>query len=256
LSRQAVLTAAAQLVPDAGIRKYAVFIDGRAYPPKLVVATAAGLPTSEFVSTQARRLLAKLGFEVCQVGASSGSEAAAGGASSGEGGGLGKTQRPATERSAADHEKLTENEEESVEDESLSTSILGSLADLGARLGFEVENEVQTPLGRLDQVWWYRLDLCLVPLPTRLAAVAFEVEGGWRTRKHIKGDILNLATSRAGQGILVICGTDPKVMQLRQAAGRFVNALGLSERIMVWSENDVANAAGMPSRQDAPPSRS
>ena len=204
VSRQDVLQAAARLQPHVGIRKYGALVDGRPYPPKRLVAEAAQMSTREFNSVSARRLLRDLGFEVGELSADVRDDAA-----------LGQPE---------------------------GSPMLESLESVGRRLGFEVENEVQTELGRLDQVWWQRLGQHCAGLPARLAAVAFEVENGWRTRKHIKGDILNLATSGASHGVLVICGAAPTIAQLRDAACRFIKCLGLEKRITVWSEEDVARA--------------
>ena len=120
-----------------------------------------------------------------------------------------------------------------------SMSPLDRLAKLGERLGFQVEREVRTEVGRLDQVWWHSLLLRVESLPQRFPVVAFEVESGWRTRKHIKGDVFNLAAFNACLGVVVICGTDPRVQQLRAAAKRFIQALGLGERVCVWSDEEL-----------------
>ena len=217
LTRQAVLDAAAGLPPDVAIRDHAVSISGRAYPPKAIVAKATGLSTHDFNAAQARRLLGELGFETFRAHDSGRS--------------LTSKTGPA-------------DEVDDLPDEDAATfgPILEQLRSLGTALGFHVESEVRTAVARLDQVWSFALSRELAGFPARVPVIAIEVESSWRTRKHIKGDILNLSTSGAGQGLLVICGTGTKLDQLREAAVRFIEALGLGGRIHVWSHRDVARA--------------
>lgn len=53
--------------PEA-IREHYAVIGGRRFPPKQVVATVTGLDRSEFISTQARSVLERLGFTVGRLG--------------------------------------------------------------------------------------------------------------------------------------------------------------------------------------------
>ncbi|MDQ4145726.1 MAG: hypothetical protein M3198_18675 [Actinomycetota bacterium] len=62
------------------------------------------------------------------------------------------------------------------------------LTEAGRALGYEVAVEYPVPGGRIDVVWLTRLPFRREALPV----VAFEVESSWRTRKHVKGDLLNL----------------------------------------------------------------
>jgi len=214
LTRRAVLDAAAGLPLDVGIRQYAVTIEGHAYPPKAIVAKAAGLSTRDFNAAQARRLLSRLGFESRRVHASTGSH-----------GRERKGRRRLTAKAMA-----------------LSRSIAQQLEGLGTDLGFQVEKEVPVAVGRLDQVWFHPFTRSVEGLPARIPVIAFELESSWRTRKHVKGDLMNLAASGASLGILVICGTSRDDDQLRNAASRFVDALGSGQRVVVWSERDVEAA--------------
>jgi hypothetical protein len=65
----------------------------------------------------------------------------------------------------------------------------------------------------------------------------FEIESSWRTRKHIKGDYLNLADLGAALGVLVLLGDGEHVEATRRFASILVDRPG--HRILVWSERDV-----------------
>jgi hypothetical protein len=78
------------------------------------------------------------------------------------------------------------------------------LTQTGQRLGYTVETEFPVQGGRIDVVW-------LTDLPAAfdtdsLVIAAFEVESSWRTRKHLKGDYLNLFDVGAAVGVLVLLG--------------------------------------------------
>lgn len=50
------------------IQAHYVIVGGRRFPPKQVIGAVTGLDRSEFISTQARRILERLGFKVGRVG--------------------------------------------------------------------------------------------------------------------------------------------------------------------------------------------
>ena len=55
------------------------------------------------------------------------------------------------------------------------------------------------------------------------ALAGFEFESSWRTRKHVKGDYLNLLDLGAAIGVIVLAGSDdPRVQRLRQFAETIV----------------------------------
>ena len=56
----------------------------------------------------------------------------------------------------------------------------------------------------------------------RLPAVAFEVESSWRTRKHLKGDYINLFDSGASLGVIVLLGVGEAVESTRRFARTLV----------------------------------
>jgi hypothetical protein len=66
LTRQTVFKAMRKQIPGR-IQTYAVDIGGTLYPIKQVRAQALQVPVSSFISTRARDLLTKLGFDVIDV---------------------------------------------------------------------------------------------------------------------------------------------------------------------------------------------
>lgn len=111
----------------------------------------------------------------------------------------------------------------------------------GTRLGFEVAREYPVQGGRLDVVWLAAQGLAIPGFERPLPAVGFEVESSWRTRKHIKGDYLNLADLSAGLGVIVLLGDGEEVEATRRFAETLVDRPG--PRILVWSEQDVHRLA-------------
>ena len=67
LTRSAVEAAVRGITPDP-IQAHYVIVSGRRFPPKQVIGAVTGLDRSEFISTQARRILERLGFTVGRLG--------------------------------------------------------------------------------------------------------------------------------------------------------------------------------------------
>lgn len=67
LTAKQVELAMRPLTPEP-IQAHYVLIDGRRFPPKQVISAVTGLDRSAFISTQARRILEKLGFTVGRLG--------------------------------------------------------------------------------------------------------------------------------------------------------------------------------------------
>ncbi len=63
LSKRAVEVALKHLTPDR-IKKYSVRVGDRDFPIKQALSSATGVPTAAFISTDAYRILTRLGFEV------------------------------------------------------------------------------------------------------------------------------------------------------------------------------------------------
>jgi hypothetical protein len=66
LDADEVRRVAKELTPEP-IRTHYVVIDGRRFPPKQVLAEVTGIDRSDFISTQARSILARLGFSVARL---------------------------------------------------------------------------------------------------------------------------------------------------------------------------------------------
>jgi hypothetical protein len=91
--------------------------------------------------------------------------------------------------------------------------------------------------GRLDVVWLLRPAATIPGVDGALPVAGFEIESSWRTRKHIKGDYLNLADLGAALGVIVLLGDSEEVDATRRFATILVDRPG--PRILVWSERDV-----------------
>ncbi len=86
------------------------------------------------------------------------------------------------------------------------------------------------------------------------------MESSWRTRKHLKGDYLNLHDLGAALGVIVLLGDGDDVDATRRFAQTMVDRPG--PRVLVWSEQDVQQlltgtiAGGSPATTVADPSKS
>jgi len=112
------------------------------------------------------------------------------------------------------------------------------LKDAGRAVGLAVEFEYPVPGGRIDVVWlWEGPER----FPVRLPLVGFEVESSWRTRKHIKGDLLNLMDLQPALGIIVLAGDGQKVEATKKFARSMVKRHAC--RVEIWDETEVAALA-------------
>ena len=115
---------------------------------------------------------------------------------------------------------------------------IAALVDRGRALGLEAVTEYRVPGGRLDVVWLWRPPSPLPGLSDPLPIAGFEVESSWRTRKHIKGDLVNLQDLACSLGVIVLLGDGEEVEATRRFASQLVARPGC--RILVWSEVDIA----------------
>jgi hypothetical protein len=122
--------------------------------------------------------------------------------------------------------------------------VVAALAAKGEELGFTVLHEYPVQGGRLDVVWLMPTLEALPGTTTAPPVVGFEVESSWRTRKHLKGDYLNLYDLGAALGVLVLLGDGPKVEATRRFAQTLVDRPG--PRVLVWSEQDVEQLLSRP----------
>lgn len=67
--------------------------------------------------------------------------------------------------------------------------------------------------------------------------VGFEIESGWRTRKHVKGDLLNLQDAGVALGVIVLAGDSDKDEGLRSFATQLVDRPGAT--MLIWTARDV-----------------
>lgn len=125
----------------------------------------------------------------------------------------------------------------------LNRELTALLRDAGEAAGFEVVAEYPLRGGRLDVVWGVPS-----PIPSvdrLLPVVGFEIESSWRTRKHVKGDLLNLQDAGVALGVIVLAGETDRDDALRRFAETLVNRPG--PQVLVWTTDDVrALAAGQP----------
>jgi hypothetical protein len=107
----------------------------------------------------------------------------------------------------------------------------------GRSFALRVQHEYPVQGGRLDVVWLMPTLEALPGTTTAPPVVGFEVESSWRTRKHLKGDYLNLYDLGAALGVLVLLGDGPEVEATRRFAQTLVDRPG--PRVLVWSEQDL-----------------
>lgn len=126
----------------------------------------------------------------------------------------------------------------------LNRELTSLLVETGRRFGFGVVLEYPVRGGRLDVVWTWEPPSSFPGLDSPVPVVGFEIESSWRTRKHVKGDLLNLHDAGVGLGVIVLAGTDPKDDGLRRFAELLVDRPGPT--VLVWTADDVRALSGQP----------
>lgn len=121
----------------------------------------------------------------------------------------------------------------------INQELTAALVEAGQRRGFLVETEYAVPGGRLDVVWCSDVELSTVGIEGPVPVVAFEIESSWRTRKHVKGDLLNILDSGASVGVIVLAGSDVEDESLLHFTRSLVERRGPDVR--VWTAEDVRN---------------
>jgi hypothetical protein len=119
----------------------------------------------------------------------------------------------------------------------LNRELTGLLVEAGSQFGFDVVLEYPVRGGRLDVVWTWAPPAPFPGLERAVPVVGFEIESSWRTRKHVKGDLLNLHDAGVGLGVIVLAGTDTKDDGLRRFAELLVDRPGPT--VLVWTADDV-----------------
>lgn len=119
----------------------------------------------------------------------------------------------------------------------INRELTAAIADAGRAMGLEVVTEYAVPGGRLDVVWLWQPPSPIVGLEGSLPVVGFEIESSWRTRKHVKGDLLNLMDAGVALGVIVLADADPRDEGLQRFATALVERPGC--RVLVWTHDDV-----------------
>src|SRR5256885_9198244 len=91
--------------------------------------------------------------------------------------------------------------------------IVSLVESAGRSVGLDVQREYPVVGGRIDLVWLWRGP---EGFPAALPLVAFEIESSWRTRKHLKGDYLNLLDLQPALGVIVLLGEGDDVESTRK----------------------------------------
>lgn len=111
------------------------------------------------------------------------------------------------------------------------------LVEVGQRMGLATVAEYAVPGGRLDVVWLWEPPAPIPGVLEPIAVAGFEIESSWRTRKHVKGDLLNLQDAGVALGVIVLAGADARDESLRRFATSLVDRPGAT--ILVWTHDDV-----------------
>lgn len=115
----------------------------------------------------------------------------------------------------------------------INAEAINVLVATGKRAGLDVRIEYPVAGGRVDVVWlWPNRTF-----PEALPVAGFEVESSWRTRKHIKGDYLNLLDLQPAVGVIVLLGQGGDVESTRAFARQMVQSR--PGRMLVWSDEDL-----------------
>lgn len=122
----------------------------------------------------------------------------------------------------------------------LNRELTALLVRAGERAGYQALPEYPLPGGRLDVVWAVTSPVPDVDGP--LPVVGFEIESSWRTRKHVKGDLLNLQDAGVALGVIVLAGETARDHALRRFAEALVVRPG--PRILIWTTEDVRALTG------------
>lgn len=111
------------------------------------------------------------------------------------------------------------------------------IAECGERAGFTVVREYAVSGGRIDVMWLWQPPTPIPGLESAVPVVGFEIESSWRTRKHIKGDMVNLLDAGCALGVIVCAGDTAKDEALRTFARSMVDRPGPT--ILIWTADDV-----------------
>lgn len=111
------------------------------------------------------------------------------------------------------------------------------LVDVGRLMGFATVTEYAVPGGRRDVVWLWEPPSPIPGVVGAIPVAGFEIESSWRTRKHVRGDLLNLQDAGVALGVIVLAGADARDESLRRFAETLVDRPGPT--VLVWTHDDV-----------------
>lgn len=146
------------------------------------------------------------------------------------------------------YQYLSGNEEshipikESIPQEKI-TNVLDLIEKCGKKLGFETKREYAVPMGRIDIVWFLHTPLAeLFENDGLIPIMGFELETSWRTRKHIKGDIINLQLLKASHGVIILQkgmdDSENEIASLIRSCKELLLKMN-AKGIHIWTSNDV-----------------
>ena len=124
----------------------------------------------------------------------------------------------------------------------LNRELTALLVRAGKDAGFDPVVEYPVRGGRLDVVWTWAPTSLFPDLDRPVPVVGFEIESSWRTRKHVKGDLLNLQDAGVGLGVIVLAGTSDQDDGLRKFAALLVDRPGPT--VLIWTADDVRELSG------------
>ncbi len=129
------------------------------------------------------------------------------------------------------------SEVESTNVHEVNQAVTQMLVESGERAGFVVVKEYSVTGGRIDVAWLWQPPTPIPGLEAAVPVVGFEVESSWRTRKHIKGDMVNLLDAGCALGVIVCAGDTDADESLRKFARTLVDRPGPT--ILIWDTDDV-----------------
>ncbi len=127
--------------------------------------------------------------------------------------------------------------DESLEAPAINRDLTARLVAAGEARGFVVRTEYPIRGGRVDVVWTTELQPPVPGVDGPIPVVAFEIESSWRSRKHVKGDLLNLLDCGAPVGIIVLADGDARDESLLRFTRALIDRPG--PEIQVWTRSDV-----------------
>jgi len=141
---------------------------------------------------------------------------------------------------------ITEKEfDEALDLKELTSTWVEKLDEISKKIGLTQEKEVATKGGRVDLVWYQNFENKIPYIGEKIPLIGFEIETSKRTRKHLKGDLLNLMELNPSLGVLLFLSqgfkTESELRGNLEAAKKYAESIiGLSN-IQIWTDENVKN---------------